>query len=312
LCNNQSKAASKAHPANQQYLIQLSIVFPIMPKRIIVCCDGTWYSADKGQENIPSNVARISRMMNPSGLTSENLEIEQVVFYQSGVGTGALNTIDTITQGKKSIASPGKPWVARVAIVAVKADNNDNLGATGQGLEENVVEAYHFVATNYTSGDEICLFGFSRGAYTARALGGVLTKMGILHKQNLDEFRELYRQFKANGDNISFDPPAEETPAPLKATGMFRLFRPSLGRGSKPLRKGIFVAPEVLVKLKTKPRPVVIKVIGVWDTVGSLGLPDSALSKITGSNKGIQFFDTALNPSKRLARVTGHDGVFPR
>lgn len=74
-----------------------------MPKRIIVCCDGTWYSADKGDDNLPSNVARFSRMLARQGKDKDNNPIEQVVYYQTGVGTGALSIMDSVTQGINSI-----------------------------------------------------------------------------------------------------------------------------------------------------------------------------------------------------------------
>jgi len=70
-----------------------------MTKRIILCLDGTWDSADGGHHDIPSNVARLSRMMARQGTTSDGHPIEQVVYYQSGVGTGALNLWDKIYQG---------------------------------------------------------------------------------------------------------------------------------------------------------------------------------------------------------------------
>jgi uncharacterized protein (DUF2235 family) len=71
-----------------------------MPKRLIVCCDGTWYSADKGADNLPSNVARLSRMIARHGTTASGEKIEQIVYYLTGVGTGHLNVLDSVTQGK--------------------------------------------------------------------------------------------------------------------------------------------------------------------------------------------------------------------
>jgi len=59
------------------------------------------------------------------------------------------------------------------------------IGMFGVGVEENVITAYHFIATNYAEGDEILVFGFSRGAYTARSLAGILTKMGLLRAYNV-------------------------------------------------------------------------------------------------------------------------------
>lgn len=70
-----------------------------MPKRLIICCDGTWQSSDSGEDGIPSNIARFSRILAAQGKTASGADIEQVVYYQTGVGTGAMGKLDRITQG---------------------------------------------------------------------------------------------------------------------------------------------------------------------------------------------------------------------
>jgi uncharacterized protein (DUF2235 family) len=73
------------------------------PKRIVVCCDGTWYASDKGGNNLPSNVARMSRAFKKVGVVEYGPEKgekrAQVVYYQSGVGTGNLGVVDKMWQG---------------------------------------------------------------------------------------------------------------------------------------------------------------------------------------------------------------------
>lgn len=59
------------------------------------------------------------------------------------------------------------------------------LGSIGVGLSEKVRSAYAFLANNYVPGDRILIFGFSRGAYTARAIAGLVTKMGLLNKRGI-------------------------------------------------------------------------------------------------------------------------------
>lgn len=108
-------------------------------KRIILCCDGTWQASNQGTRSVPSNVAKLSRAVKTSGKDESGVRIPQLVWYDAGVGT-ALGSID------KSYA-----------------------GAFGEGLSENVCEGYCFLANNYEEGDEVYIFGFSRGAYTARA-----------------------------------------------------------------------------------------------------------------------------------------------
>lgn len=76
-------------------------------KRLIVCCDGTWFASDKGTKNLPSNVARIGRLIANEGLGETNfvglppktVKVPQIVYYQSGVGTGDLTWVDKRVQG---------------------------------------------------------------------------------------------------------------------------------------------------------------------------------------------------------------------
>lgn len=59
-------------------------------KRIIVCCDGTWLSSDLGDNSVPSNVAKLARALAPNGLNDAGEIFKQIVFYQSGLGSGDL------------------------------------------------------------------------------------------------------------------------------------------------------------------------------------------------------------------------------
>ena len=89
--------------------------------------------------------------------------MQQVVYYHFGVGSQG-GVIDRVVNG-----------------------------ALGQGLSENVREAYSFLANNYAPGDEIFLLGFSRGAYTARAVAGVISVVGLLTKIGMPYFSEVFR-----------------------------------------------------------------------------------------------------------------------
>lgn len=59
-------------------------------KRIIICADGTWLSSDEGDKSVPSNVAKIARAISKTGLDADGNLVKQIVFYQSGLGTGDL------------------------------------------------------------------------------------------------------------------------------------------------------------------------------------------------------------------------------
>lgn len=123
-------------------------------KRLVVCCDGTWNKPDS--ENI-TNVEKIARTVRTDPAATN--DVYQLVYYISGVGTSTYEA--------------------------------DRLlgGAFGFGLFHNVIAGYRFLAQNYEPGDEIFLIGFSRGAYTARSLGGMLAKVGLLTRVALVEER---------------------------------------------------------------------------------------------------------------------------
>ncbi|KAH0563276.1 hypothetical protein GP486_002161 [Trichoglossum hirsutum] len=150
-------------------------------KKLIVCCDGTWQNSDNGFEKdskwwpgstgrlqTPSNVTRIARAISRYHDDGRS----QVVYYQAGVGTGGL-AVDQIMGG-----------------------------ATGEGLSEHIREAYGFLANNYQEadekhqGDEIYLLGFSRGAFTARSIGGFIGRVGILTKKGMSNFYNVFRDYE--------------------------------------------------------------------------------------------------------------------
>ena len=123
-------------------------------KRLVVCCDGTW---NKPDNQIITNVEKIARTVqsNP-GATGGAY---QLVYYVSGVGAGSYAA--------------------------------DRLlgGAFGFGLFHHVIACYRFLAQNYAPGDEIFIIGFSRGAYTARSVAGMVGRVGLLSKVSLVEER---------------------------------------------------------------------------------------------------------------------------
>ncbi|KAF5133203.1 hypothetical protein E5D57_003826 [Metarhizium anisopliae] len=205
-------------------------------KRLIVCCDGTFNGVDKGTDDYSSNVARLCRVISNIGISKTGEKIPQVVYYQSGVGTGSLTYVDKARQG-----------------------------AFGGSLAENVCGAYNYLSNNWGPGDEIFIFGFSRGAYTARSLAGIICQVGLLTPLLMDNFFEIYSAYKNRG-NQAFD---ETTWAnqPLVPGEL----------GTVPPRNGV-PPPSYGTRLqhlrKVAHLHVNIKVVGVWDTVGSVGGPN--------------------------------------
>ncbi|KAJ5274110.1 hypothetical protein N7478_009235 [Penicillium angulare] len=223
-------------------------------KRIIICCDGTWQSAVSGEKNVPSNVTRLCRAINPVGTDKAGQEWQQVVWYDSGVGTTSLSMGTAIE------------------------------GATGQGLEGNVIEAYNFCVLNYNIGDQIMVFGFSRGAYTARTIAGVITDIGLCYQKDLNQFPELWTQYKAfkrekkNKGKRFFRSEtwfkwmwgsADETQGAGDATkGSFVI---SEGNHGKPCRDHDWA---LLDNDWAQPGSRSVEVVGVYDTVGAIGMPE--------------------------------------
>lgn len=167
-----------------------------MAKRLVVCCDGTWNFADQPSK---TNVAKVALALRPGSAGGK----EQRVYYHSGVGT----------QRRERLRG----------------------GALGVGLSRNVAAAYRFLVETYEPDDELFLFGFSRGAFTARSLVGLLRNCGVLRRDHIDRFPEAWALYR---DRI-------EQPNGAAAT----LFRRSYARDTE------------------------IRFIGVWDTVGALGIP---------------------------------------
>jgi uncharacterized protein (DUF2235 family) len=132
-------------------------------KRLVVCCDGTWNTADQqdvGGLPTPTNVTKIALSI----ADQDHSGNDQLVFYQAGVGT------------KRSERFFG--------------------GAFGYGLSRNVRDVYRFVVRNFEPGDQLYFLGFSRGAYTARSAAGLIRNSGILRRENsdlIDEAFSLYR-----------------------------------------------------------------------------------------------------------------------
>jgi uncharacterized protein (DUF2235 family) len=201
-------------------------------KRLILCCDGTWNSADQERNGrpCPTNVLKLATRI----ANRDAAGVTQVIFYEQGVGTG--NALDRLTGG-----------------------------AFGQGLENNILSAYRFLLANYEAGDEVFLFGFSRGAYTARSLAGMVRKCGILDRKSVGNYLEAIALYRRRDDG------GAEAPAALDFRKRFSI---------------------------TRDLPIPIKLVGVWDTVGSLGIPLRGVRNLTQARH--QFHDV------QLSRVVEH------
>src|SRR6185437_84366 len=128
-----------------------------MPKNIVIFSDGTGQDGGVHPEQRLSNIYKMYRA---SCVSSENSikPDEQVAFYDPGLGTDASAT------GITSVAKRIRKLLS---------------SATGLGITTNIADCYEFIINHYEPGDRIFLFGFSRGAYTARCVANVLWLCGV-------------------------------------------------------------------------------------------------------------------------------------
>jgi uncharacterized protein (DUF2235 family) len=197
-------------------------------KRLVVCCDGTWNTPDQKDRGVerPTNVVTLARWVLPQAPDGT----EQKTYYDRGVGTG---------------------------------DFVDRLfgGAFGIGLSHNVREAYEFLSHAYAPGDEVYLFGFSRGAYTVRRTVGMLRKCGLAPKAKPAVIQEAHAVYEKRESRA-------EGGADSKAALAFRE--------------------------KHGARRIPIRFLGVWDTVGSLGIA-GVLGQLGSMMSRARFHDRVLS-----------------
>jgi uncharacterized protein (DUF2235 family) len=220
-------------------------------KNIAIFCDGTWQNLS---QRFPTNVTRLARAVAPAkAAQGDDPEITQVIFYDDGVGVG------------EGVANEATRLIG---------------GALGKGLDRKICEAYEFLCLNYCAGDRIFLFGFSRGAYTARSLAGLLRKCWILRRENIGSVEaavEIYR-------NHSKD--AVETQL-FKRNMCYPAEAFTAERSPDPKQAGKVVAD-------SENDWGCLHYIGVWDTVGALGVPQG-LPFADALNDRYRFHDTNLS-----------------
>jgi len=194
-------------------------------RKLIICNDGTWNSPDdKDRGKVkPTNITKISRAMLPV----DSAGVSQLVFYDEGIGTGF---------GEKLIG-----------------------GATGFGISKNILDSYRFLSHNYSVGDELYFFGFSRGAYTSRSLIGLIDLIGLVQKSDVFYLPKLYQMYRDQATR-------EEVKAFCQSKNL-QCHRPR------------------------------VKLLGVFDTVGALGAPIKGLNYLLSKFKRFEssFHDVSLS-----------------
>ncbi|GJE93485.1 hypothetical protein PsYK624_096440 [Phanerochaete sordida] len=206
-------------------------------RTIALCFDGTGDQFDYDN----SNVVNLFSMLRKDDTT------QQLVYYQPGIGTYTGTDLPIVSTISKTL---------------------DEMFA--MNISTHIKDGYSFLMENYTDGDKICLFGFSRGAYTARALAGMLQKVGLLPRSNdaqLSFAYDMYAKMATDADAKDFDDQV------------------------------------VLVETfkRTFCREVKVEFLGVWDTVNSVGLIPRMLPFVY-MNNGVQHLRHALSLDERRVR----------
>ncbi|CAE6361859.1 unnamed protein product [Rhizoctonia solani] len=202
------------------------------PRTLVLCFDGTTNVYDDTNTNVVKLFSLLKR----------DRRDEQMVYYQPGIGTYAPPGIFLpVTMALAKIADQG------VALY----------------LDKHVMGGYQFLMKHYNEGDRICLFGFSRGAYTARALAGMLHKVGLLPPDNTEQISFAYQMYKRT-DLAGFQ----------QSAGFKKAFS----------------------------REVKIEFMGVWDTVSSVGLLWPRHLPFTSSNAIVRKFRHAVSLDEHRAK----------
>ncbi|GAC1576042.1 MAG: hypothetical protein NVS3B5_07380 [Sphingomicrobium sp.] len=141
-------------------------------------------------------------------------------------------------------------------------------GVLGYGIDNEIIDAYTWLAQCFESGDELFIFGFSRGAYTARSLSGLIAKCGIIQPGAPLSIAQLYARYRRRVDR-TIDELLHGDPADLEERWIIKYCDPAK-----------------------------IKMVGVWDTVGSLGSPIGSMKRKVGK---YVFLDTHLRLKNQFA-----------
>ncbi|HEV7601507.1 MAG TPA: DUF2235 domain-containing protein [Bradyrhizobium sp.] len=174
---------------------------------------------------------------------------------------GTFNAVDDNTNvwRLKCVCAPKGGDNAEQLVYYAKGVNGFWGGVFGKGLDDVIRGAYEWLIDQYAPGDEVFIFGFSRGAYAARSLAGLITKCGLLKSGGAMGIKQLYARYQQNPD----------------ADTIWKLWE----------KGGVGKDVEERWLLKYS-QPINIKLVAVWDTVGSLGVRFGHIAGISRSTFG--------------------------
>jgi len=236
----QGKLPEEASPEKTSSIFQ-------RPKRIFVCCDGTGNEfAEKDSPDGNSNVVKFYTALS-LGEDPKGKDCDQYAYYHPGVGT---------------LGNPNDSGVSSIVSIARGL-------AFGLGFRENVLDAYRYLMQHYTRRDEVYIVGFSRGAYTARALAGLLATYGLLCRGNEGHLPYAWRSY-------------------LERT-----------RRQKAINRHS-VIPDTTFRDTFSHPDFSIRFVGLWDTVSSVGWVSEPMRLLDmAQNPTIQYGRHAISIDER-------------
>ncbi|MFN4089317.1 MAG: DUF2235 domain-containing protein [Alphaproteobacteria bacterium] len=186
-------------------------------RSIVVCCDGTGNRPEQEEEGSPAttNVWKIYR-----GLACDET---QVTWYQAGVGSDTSTTARQARRTHRILDAVGAETGATVAATWSRVVQMVE-GGFGVGVSEGVIRGYAEIVRQYRPGDRIYLVGFSRGAFTARCIAGVISRAGVLRAENIryvPEVVQLYRMRETPADGLDLDPNLFHAGVRIEVLGVF-------------------------------------------------------------------------------------------
>jgi uncharacterized protein (DUF2235 family) len=214
-------------------------------KRIAVCMDGTW---SRLRSDTPTNIAKIARSVQHESVDGA----KQIVIYTPGVGAAD----DLAADAKGALAG----------------------GLFGAGLEKDILDSYIRLCLNYQWGDDVFIFGYSRGAFSARSLGGLIRRCGIIRRRYIDKAGDAFDLYRS-GKGID--------PDDARYVSFRNAYNKSLGRSWQ---------------TGDERPPLRIRYMGLFDTVGQRGVP-SGLGPLTDViNRKFEFHSLSLSSQVDSAR----------
>ena len=227
-------------------------------KRLAIFCDGTWNRLDAQHL---TNVVKAARTVLPEAPDGTL----QITYYNEGVGTSYL-----VSQRLESSIA----------------------GGFGLGLTDKIAEAYRFLVLNYEPGDQIYIFGFSRGAYTARSLAGLIRNCGIPSRDHIEKVPAALAFYL---DRSAYKDPNSDAARRFRAAHSPRIL---INEADREWRRsnGFTDNLDAIPFFR-------LTYIGVWDTVGALGIPKHLLiERLMRTSRKYQFHDGDLSSSIGAAR----------